>query len=94
MQKPFQNDRVKDLKEISKRHSSREIEGCTSWRHFAVHEDRGWLLNALGKIQTQVEKVRQATGNADDPQALDAEVQKLLGMFETEKLNHLGDADK
>lgn len=94
MEKPYKNERVKDLEEISKRHISREIEGCTSWRHFAVHEDRGWLLNALGKIQKQVEKVSQATGNADDRQAQDAEVQKLLAMFEAEKLNHLGDADK
>ncbi|HEY5776906.1 MAG TPA: hypothetical protein VIS57_12515 [Xanthomonadales bacterium] len=59
-----------------------------------MHEDRGWLLNALGKIQAQVEKVRQASGNADDRQAQDAEVQKLLAMFEAEKLNGLGDADK
>jgi len=94
MEKPYKNERIKDLKEISKRHASREIEGCTSWRHFAVHEDRGWLLNALGKIQKQVEKVSQAAGNADDRQAQDAEVQKLLAMFEAEKLNHLGDADK
>jgi len=94
MEKPYKNERIKDLKEISKRHASREIEGCTSWRHFAVHEDRGWLLNALGKIQKQVEKVSQAAGNADDRQAQDAEVQKLLAMFKAEKLNHLGDADK
>jgi hypothetical protein len=94
MEKPYKNERIKDLKEISKRHASREIEGCTSWRHFAVHEDRGWLLNALGKIQKQVEKVSQAAGNADDRQAQDAEVQKLLAIFEAEKLNHLGDADK
>jgi len=35
-----------------------------------------------------------ASGNADDRQKLDDEVQKLLEMFETEKLNHLGDKDK
>jgi hypothetical protein len=94
MEKPYKNDRVKDLKHISSRHESREIEGCTSWRHFAVHEDRGWLLNALGKIQAQVEKIRQASGKTDDRQAQDAEIQNLLSMFEAEKLNHLGDADK
>jgi len=88
MDKKYKNDRVKNLQEISDRHSSRMIEGCTSWRHFAVHEDRGWLLNALEKIKGQVEKVRQAAG---DQQALDAEIQKLLAMFEAERLNHLGD---
>jgi hypothetical protein len=88
------NDRVKDLKSITDRHMSREIEGCTSWRHFAVHEDRGWLLNALDKIQKQVEKVQKASAQSDDEQAFESEIQKLFGMFEEKSLNHLGDADE
>jgi len=94
MEQPYKNDRIKDLKHISDRHESREIEGCTSWRHFAVHQDRGWLLNALAKIRDQVEKVRQATGQGDDEQLFESELQKLLDMFEEKTLNHLGDADQ
>jgi hypothetical protein len=51
-------------------------------------------LNAFSKIQNQVEKVKQASGNADDRQAYETEVQELLSMFEEERLNHLGDEDK
>ena len=91
MEKPYKNERIKDLKEISKRHASREIEGCTSWRHFAVHQDRGWLLGAFEKIQEQVEKVRQASGNTDAELGFEEEVGKLLAMFEENHLNHLGD---
>ena len=40
----YKNDRIKNLGEITARHTFRDIEGCTSWRHFAVHEDRAWLL--------------------------------------------------
>ena len=92
MAKPYKNDRVKDLKSISDRHSSREIEGCHSWRHFAVHDDRGWLLNALGKIQNQVEKVRQASSPGQDEQVFESEMQKLFAMCEEKTFNHLGDA--
>lgn len=89
MKSNYKNERVKDLQAIADRYKSRVIEGCTSWRHFVVHEDRGWLLNALHKIQDQVEKVRQAS--AADKQALETELQNLFTMFEAEKLNHLGD---
>jgi hypothetical protein len=93
MEKAFK-ERVKNFNTISERHVDREIEGFKSWRHFVVHQDRGWLLNAFSKIQDQVEKVRQASGNADDRQAYENEVQELLSMFEEERLNHLGDEDK
>ena len=89
MNKTYTNERVKTLENITARHESREIEGCTSWRHFAVHQDRGWLLNALGKIQRQVEKVRQAASNGQSKR--DTAVEELLGLFEKETLNHLGD---
>jgi len=91
MEHQYKNDRVKDLQSIRDRHSSREIEGCTSWRHFAVHQDRGWLLNALGKIQSQVEKVHRASGH--DEQKFESEMQKLFAMFEDKTLNHLGDKE-
>ncbi len=94
MEHQYKNDRVKDLKHISDRHSARLIEGCTSWRHFVVHEDRGWLLNALGKIKNQVEKVRQASGPGQDEQVFESEIQKLFAMFEEKTLNHLGDEDE
>jgi hypothetical protein len=94
MEKPFKNDRTKDLKSISERHSAREIEGCHSWRHFAVHQDRGWLLNALGKITAQVEKVRQASGPGHDEQVFESEIQNLFALFEEKTLNHLGDQDE
>jgi hypothetical protein len=93
MEKAFK-ERVKNFNTISERHAAREIEGFKSWRHFVVHQDRGWLLNAFGKIQDQVEKVRQASGNSDDRQAYEAEVQELLSMFEETRLNYLGDEDK
>ena len=93
MEKAFK-ERVKNFKEISERHKFREIEGCHSWRHFVVHKDRGWLLNAFGKIQDQVEKVRQASDNTEENQAFETEVQKLLTMFEAEQLKFLGDEDK
>ena len=67
----------------------REIEGFHSWRHFVVHQDRAWLLNALDKIQNQVEKIRDAAGEATE-----VEVNELLGMFEKERLSHLGDEEK
>jgi len=86
--------RVKNFETIAERHKFREIEGCHSWRHFVVHEDRGWLLKAFARIQAQAEKVRQAQGDAGDKQAFEAEVQKLLAMFENEQLNYLGDEDK
>jgi len=93
MEQPYKNDRVKDLQHISDRHASREIEGCHSWRHFAVHQDRGWLLNALGKIQGQVQKVQQASAQGQDEQVFESELQKLFAMFEEKALNHLGDQD-
>lgn len=92
MERQFTNDRVKDLKSISDRHANREIVGCTSWRHFVVHEDRGWLLNALGKIRAQVDKVQQvSTGQGRDEQVFESELQKLFALFEAQTLNHLGD---
>jgi hypothetical protein len=95
MEHQFKNDRVKDLKSISDRHSFREIEGCTSWRHFVVHEDRGWLLNALGKIQNQMEKVQQVSmAPGLDEQVFESELQKLFAMFEQNTLNHLGDTEE
>ncbi|MCW8924839.1 MAG: hypothetical protein OQJ84_01180 [Xanthomonadales bacterium] len=84
----YTNDRVMDLAAITERHVQREIKTFTSWRHFVVHEDRAWLLNALEKIQAQVEKIHQAHGDA---QAHTAEIQNLLEMFEESNLNHLGD---
>lgn len=81
-------ERVKNLKEISTRQVAREIEGCSSWRHHAVHQDRGWLLNALEKIQNQVEKIREAQGDSVKSQA---EVNALLSLFEKDRLNTLGD---
>ena len=91
MKKEYTKERVKTLKDITARHESREILGCTSWRHFAVHQDRAWLLNALGKIQRQVEKVRQAESN--DKTKLEVELQRLFAMFEEEALNRVGDRD-
>ena len=88
MKKDYKNKRVRTLQDIKARHDNREIEGCHSWRHFAVHQDRAWLLNAIGRIRDQVEKIRTA---GSDAQAQGAEVQKLLGLFEKETLNHLGD---
>ena len=88
MDQPYK-ERVKNLEEITARHTLREIEGFTSWRHFVVHQDRGWLMNALNKIQSQVEKVRDAAGEATE-----AELNELLNMFEKERLNHLGDGEK
>jgi hypothetical protein len=88
MDQPYK-ERVKNLEEITARHELREIEGFNSWRHFVVHQDRGWLMNALNKIQNQVEKVRNADGEASE-----AELNELLSMFEKERLNHLGDEEK
>jgi hypothetical protein len=88
MDQPYK-ERVKNLEEITARHELREIEGFNSWRHFVVHQDRGWLMNALNKIQNQVEKVRDAAGEASE-----AELNELLSMFEKEQLNHLGDEEK
>jgi len=89
MKKEFAKTRVKTLKDITARHEAREIKGCHSWRHFAVHQDRAWLLNALRKINNQVESIRKADSN--DKSGLEAEIQTLLKMFERETLNHLGD---
>lgn len=91
MKKEFSKERVKTLKDITARHESREVLGCTSWRHFAVHQDRAWLLNALGKIRDQVENLREA--ESTDEAGVGAELKKLFAMFEEEKLNHLGDKD-
>ena len=93
MEKAFE-ERVKNLETITDRHVAREIEGCTSWRHFVVHQDRGWLLNAFGKVKNQVEKIRQAENESGGEHVVEAEVQALLDMFEQETLNHLGDEDK
>ena len=46
-------------------------------------------MNALNKIQSQVEKIRDAAGEATE-----AELNELLSMFEKERLNHLGDEEK
>ncbi len=91
MDKEFKEERVKSLSEITARHEHREIEGCASWRHYAVHQDRAWLLSAIRKIRAQVEKIRQAESDNKGKISLDAEVSKLLGMFEEETLNHVGD---
>jgi len=91
MKQIYTKERIKTLENIAARHESREIEGCTSWRHFAVHQDRGWLLNALGRIQNQVEKIRQA--GSQDKTRFEAEVKALLSLFEKETLNHLGDTN-
>lgn len=87
-------ERIKNFNTISERHVVREIEGCKSWRHFVLHQDRGWLLKAFGKIQEQVEIVRKASGNSDDKQAFETEVKELLSMFEEGRLNYLGDEEK
>ena len=92
MTKAYQ-ERVKNFNTISERHVLREIEGSHSWRHFVVHQDRGWLLNAFAKIQEQVKKVQQASGDDDAKQAFEAEVAELLSMFEEERLNYLGDEE-
>ena len=94
MKMVYENERIKTLTDITARNDSREIEGCTSWRHHAVHQDRAWLLNAIGKIRDQVEKIRQAEGNSGTRNDIDTEVHELLGMFEQETLNHLGDEKK
>ena len=91
MKKEYTEERVKTLTDITERHESREVLGCTSWRHFAVHQDRAWLLNALGKIQHQVENIRKA--EQKDKAGLGAKLKKLFAMFEEETLNHLGDKD-
>ena len=93
MEKVFE-ERVKNLHEITTRHVFREIEGCTSWRHFVVHQDRAWLLNAFGKVQNQVEKIRLAASKSGEEQAIGTEISELLAMFEEPRLNHLGDEDK
>jgi hypothetical protein len=93
MEQPYKNDRVKDLRHISERHASREIEGCHSWRHFAVHQDSGWLLNALTKIQQQVAVLQQASAQGLDEQLFESELQKLFAMFDEKTLNHLGDQE-
>lgn len=94
MEKAYKNERIKNLEEITARHTFREIEGCTSWRHFVVHEDRAWLLSAIDKIRNQAEKVRQAASKQDENQAIEAEINELLAMFEEATLNQLGDEDK
>ena len=84
----YTNDRVMDLSTITERHVNRELGGFNSWRHFVVHEDRAWLLNAMEKIQAQVAKIHES---AENTQAYEDELEKLLKMFEDDRLNHLGD---
>jgi len=93
MEKAFE-ERVKNLETITDRHVAREIEGCTSWRHFVVHQDRGWLLTAFSKVQNQIENIRLAASGSGEEHAVETEVRALLDMFEQETLNHLGDEDK
>jgi len=88
--KEYESERVRTLKDITARNTSREIEGCKSWRHFAVHQDRMWLLNAIEKIREQVEKVHQAEKNSETGNDLNTELHALLNMFEEERLNHIG----
>lgn len=88
MNNEFINERIKNLEEITARHSNREIEGCKSWRHFVVHQDREWLLNAVEKIKTQVGKINLATDKPGSDATV--EVQELLAMFEPATLNCLG----
>jgi len=89
MKKDYKNNRSRSMSEIAARHAAREIKGFHSWRHFAVHQDRAWLLNALDKVRVQVENIR--SGKQQGQAAADAEVEKLLGLFEAETLDHLGD---
>ena len=91
MKKVYESDRVRTLKEIAARNTSRDIEGFTSWRHFVVHQDRAWLLSAIDNIRNQVEKISQAESDPETAYDLNTEVRKLLGMFEEETLNHIGD---
>jgi hypothetical protein len=51
-------------------------------------------LNAIEKIQNQVEKIRKASGKPDEKNAVEAEVRDLLAMFDKATLNHLGDEDE
>ena len=94
MKQDYKNERVIDFKTITDRHVLREIEGFTSWRHFVVHQDRAWLLAAIEKLQKQAKKARLNSGNTGDGEVIDAELQKLLDMFEEEQLNHLGDDEE
>jgi len=87
-------ERVKTLKEITARNTFREIEGCTSWRHDAVHQDRAWLLRAISKIQDQVKGIQKAEIEAGSNYVIDAEVLELFRMFEEESLNHIGDEEE
>ncbi len=93
MYKEQEDNKVRTLHDISERYAAREITGCVSWRHYAVHKDREWLLRALGKIRDQVEKIRQAENDRNKQDQLDAEVRALLKLFEEENLNHLGDLE-
>ncbi len=89
MKKDYKNNRVRTLKEIAARHAAREIKGFHSWRHFAVHQDRAWLLNALDKLRNQADKIRQAKRAGQGIQ--DAEVEALLKLLEEDTLDRLGD---
>ena len=86
--------RVKTLKEITARNTFREIEGCTSWRHDAVHQDRAWLLRAISKIQNQVQKIQRAESEAGSKYEFDVEIHELFRMFEEESLDHIGDKEE
>ena len=90
MKKEYENKRVQTLKDITARNTFREIEGCKSWRHFAVHQDRMWLLNAIEKIREQVGKVHQVEKNPGTGNDLNTELHALLNMFEEKTLNHIG----
>jgi len=87
-------ERVKTLKEITARNTFRDIEGCTSWRHDAVHQDRAWLLRAIGKIQDQVGNIQVAGSDAGSKYDIDAQLHELFHMFEEDSLNHLGDEEE
>lgn len=87
-------DRVKTLKEITARNTFREIEGCTSWRHDAVHQDRAWLLRAISKIQNQVQKIQRVGSAAGSKNEFDVEILELFRMFEEDSLNHIGDGEE
>lgn len=89
MKKDYKNKRSRTLNEIAARHAAREIKGFHSWRHFAVHQDRAWLLNAINRIRDQVRKIQKAQG--EDQSTLDSELQALMRLFEEETLDHIGD---
>jgi hypothetical protein len=73
--------------DIEYRHRRREIAGCKNTRHERAHNDRGWLLGALWAIGAQQDKIRYAMDDATERE----ETWKLLGMFEPDSANFIGE---